>query len=525
MKNFKHPTQLFIWTLFFLFACLQYSINLQASQPLLIDSDLVNYNGKLITLTGHATVNHELGKVEAHQIILTPETVGKKMHIAYLQMFDGVNISLQDGGHLSCSEAVVDYHALTGKFSSGPQGYVVYKENLRGRTQNSKIPLEVKSLTMSILLKRMNQQDSPLVINQITVDDDVAVNYNGDFFATADHGIYKREEILSDAMQEPNSGLLTPSLAGKLLSSQSILLLEANEPLGTCQIKNRNGDFIKAKNINIDILKHEILFDAVHGSLFTHRGNEKDEINFSCDTMIWNEPQDLLTLRDQVQVNYIGIGTLHNPYEIRIQRQLINGNKQLKTIDCLGETVLKYQDDKKHENHILTAYDRLVLNHQHKQAYLSSPRDSNNRVLENLQVHFSDSLGEIYADEVFVDYREIDKKMTPVKLFLKGNVWLLSRTKADKEDPGKFLQFVMADRIEYDIATKEMLCMADFNKRVLFFDRSNNLQVSAPSVKARRDSQTRKDTIQGMGDVRFSFIEKEFELMKKRFSSELGDSL
>lgn len=478
-------------------------------KPLVIDADLVDYNGKRIILQGNSTVDHELGKVEAQRITLIPENEGKKLRISFLKMNGEVKIALQDGGHLCCSEAEIDYHTLSGKFLSGnPEEYVVYSELLKGRDPKAATPLQVKSRDMSIRLQREDKQGpSVMVIQQITADNDVSVHYNQDFIALADHGLYERREL------QGQEGVISSHAVTGMVS------LYANEHSGICQVNNDNGDMIKADRITIDTFKRELQFDAPKGTIFTSKeGSAKSEIDFSCETMIWNEPQDLLILRDHVEVVHKGMGTLTNPTEIRVQRQLINGHKQVSLIDCMGNSVLTFQEEKKNQNHIITTHHRFVLDHQRLQAHMDSPRDANNHVLENLQVHFNDAMGDIYADEAFITYQEINKKMTPVKLLLKGNVWLLGRTSIDKDDPGKILQFAMADRLEYDIAAKEMLFLADFNKRVLFFDKSNNLQISAPSVKAKRDPQTHKDAIQGMGDVRFSFIEKEFDLLKKRFA-------
>lgn len=487
-------------SLIFLFCIIFNSLFAQESKPVVIDADIVDYNGKIITLQGNSTVDHELGKIRAQQITLIPDNEDKKLRFAYLKMHDEVEIALHDGGQLSCENAEIDYHKLTGNFSGGPQQeYVIYTENLKGRDPKVMIPLQIKSRLMGIHLRRENQPGSSgaLVISQITADNDVSVNYNNDFRSIADHGLYERQE-----------------------QGQGFLSLGANEQSGICQVSNRNGDLINANKISIDTSKRELQFDSPKGSIFTHNGDELDsEIDFSCGNMAWNEPQDVLILRDQVEVNYKGVGALTNPDEIRIHRTLIDGHKKVSMIDGIGHSVLNYRDEKKNESHVLTTHNSFVLDRQRMQAHLDSPRDANKNVLENLQVHFADSMGEIYADEMYVNYQEINNRMTPVKIFLKGNVWLLSRSSADKEDPGKILQFAMADRLEYDVPTKEMLCMADGNKRVLFFDKNNNLQVSAPSVKARRDPLTKKDAIQGMGDVRFSFIEKEYEQLKKRFES------
>ncbi len=488
--------------------CLFYFFSVLSAQelkPLIIDADFVDYNGKLIKLNGKACVNHELGQVQAENILLIPENEDKKLRFASVKMHDEVKIDLQDGGQLSCTEAEIDYHTLTGQFLGGAlQPYVSYIENIKGRDPNTWAKLEVKSSKMAIRLQPESAQVSSLVIHEIKAEHDVCVNFNNEFFALADHALYARKDLQSHAKKNPQSATLS---------------LQANES-GICQVSNRNGDIIDSKKITLDTSTRELQFESPKGFLFaSHEEEAQCEIAFSCDSMTWKEPQDLLILRDQVIVNYKGIGTLTNPNEIRIQRQLIQGHKQVSLIDCVGQSELNYQDEKKGEKHKLTTHHRFVLDHQHQQAHLSSPRDSDNNVLEDFQVHFTDPMGEIFADEVFITYKEINKTMTPVKLLLKGHVWLLSRTSVDKEDPGKILQFAVADRIEYDIPTKEMLCLADLNKRVLFFDKNNNLQISASSVKAKRDLHTHKDSIQGIGDVRFSFIEKEYEQLKKRLGA------
>lgn len=472
-------------------------------KPLMIDSEWAHYDGKMIVLEGKSSVDHELGKVEAQKITLIPEKEGKKLRFSYLKMNGGVKIALQDGGELSCEEAEIDYGTLTGKFSGNPQHeYVTYNEYLKGQDSKTSIPLEVKGKEMSIQLKCNPQQLSLIFIDQIKAEDHVSISYNRNLFATADQGCYERKDN-EQTKDKKKTGILS---------------LYAKEKEGVCRINNTNGDLVDAKKICVDIDKEELQFEEPQGALFIN-DSEKGEIQFSCGSMAWSESQDILTMRDQVVVHYKGIGTLTNPNEIQVHRQLMDGHKQVSFIDCIGATELHYQDEKKHEMHALKTFQGFQLDHRKLQAHLVSPRDSNQQVLENLQVHFSDSMGEIFADEVFITYKEINKKMTPVKLFLKGNVWLLSRTSADKEDPGKILQFAMADRVEYDVAAKEVLCLADFNKRVLFFDKNNNLQISAPSVKAKRDPNTQKEAIQGMGDVRFSFIDQENEQMKKRFGS------
>lgn len=475
---------------------------IEEQKPLVIDSEFADFDGKQFTLSGHATIEHELGKVEAQNVALFPETESKKLRFAYLKMNEGVKITLVDGGELTCSDATVDYRQLKGRFWTVlPHDSVIYKENIKHGDLLSPAPLEVKSREMLILLQHQNQS-SQLVISEIEALQDVIVNYNDEFFAAADQGQYQRSEQKS---------LLNPS------NIMGIISLKANGEEGLCKVSNKNGDVIHADQIKIDTVKRELDLEKPKGTFFSQQNPEQKnkDIDFTCDMMTWNESQDVLTLSGMVVVHYKGAGTLTNPNEIKVYRQLLDGKKQISKIESIGESQLDYIDDKQEGSHLLTTYGKFTLDNQKMKAWLESPRDSLNKVVDGKQVHFKDQMGEVFADEAFVDYAEVNKKLTPTKLILKGNVYLLNKSK--ENDAKKVLQFAIADRVDYDPATQEMIFAAEGKKRVLFFDKTNNLQISAPAVKIKRNPNTNKESIQGVGDVRFSFIDKEFDQLKRRF--------
>ena len=88
---------------------------------------------------------------------------------------------------------------------------------------------------------------------------------------------------------------------------------------------------------------------------------------------------------------------------------------------------------------------------------------------------------------------------------------------AGLEEDRDLHQYAIADIVEYVPKTMEMSFFSSNNRRVLFFDKVNNIQVSAPALKIKRDAATKKDTIKGMGDVRFSFAENEARTAQKTF--------
>ena len=62
-----------------------------------------------------------------------------------------------------------------------------------------------------------------------------------------------------------------------------------------------------------------------------------------------------------------------------------------------------------------------------------------------------------------------------------------------------------------------MVLSASEGNRVLLFDKVNNIQMSAPSLKIQHDPSSQKELIKGMGDVRFTFLEKELAQVKQHF--------
>jgi hypothetical protein len=81
----------------------------------------------------------------------------------------------------------------------------------------------------------------------------------------------------------------------------------------------------------------------------------------------------------------------------------------------------------------------------------------------------------------------------------------------------KTAQYAMADRLDLFLKDRIMRLSAEPKKRVLLIDSLNDLQVSAPSLILQKDAQQAL-AIQGEGDVRFHFLQKEFELMKNHFN-------
>lgn len=130
------------------------------------------------------------------------------------------------------------------------------------------------------------------------------------------------------------------------------------------------------------------------------------------------------------------------------------------------------------------------------------------------QVTYCDTLGEVYADRARIDYQEINGTLEATKVTLYDNVRLVNRGSVEKPTS----QYALADIVYYFPPSQEMILEGKQN-RVLFFDMLRDIQLSARRVQAQRDPVTQKESVQGIGDVRFVFGPDELDKIKTRFQA------
>jgi hypothetical protein len=243
-----------------------------------------------------------------------------------------------------------------------------------------------------------------------------------------------------------------------------------------------------------------------------------DEMTVQSDRAIYkNTSEGLIILKGPIEIKYGTFGTLKNDQEMRIYSHDINGKSELSSIDCDGRTVLHHTDEVSQTCQWLICEGSSRVDHEKKVITFEGPRDSLDNVCAGKQVLFYDALGEAQADKAIILYDEVDGKLAVTKITLEGNVYLvdhktLPSTESEKNEPQ---HYALADRVEYTPSTKEMLFSSYPGRRVLFDDKINHMQVSAPSMKITRDAQSKKESVKGIGDVRFHFLESELELLRK----------
>lgn len=504
-------------------------MSLGSSVTMTVDSGEFEYDGEALFLQGDVIVSHDLGKISAQRIVIRPDQ-DQKNKVDELTMTDQVMISLKDGGQLNCSYARLDYQKLIGVFAGDAiQEFVSYNETFNPGN-DKKLSLLLKSREMHVQIARdelsQGVRDEGMregsALRSVVADRQVTIDYNRELIAAADRAEYHR--VL--AYKTSDSLEIEKVMPGEIV-------MTSHGQNGVCQVTHRNGDFIKARKLTIDLNKRQFVFVEPKGVLFTtSNADMQDEkvarINFSAKKLVWNESAEQLNLEDDVAVYQKGLGGLTAKGSIELTQHKINGEKQIKTIKSLGETVLIYQDVD-HENHIenshtLICYGTVVVDHEKLHTMMTSPRDDKGNVIEGKQIKFQDQMGEVYADTLNLTYEVVNGILRPKKLQLEGNVRILTRAQGASLQNEDYVQYALADRLECSPAAKELDLFASKGKRVLYIDRLNNMQVSAPALKIRRDQQTDKESIEGVGDVRFSLLEQELNQIRKVFPERVLES-
>lgn len=487
---------------------------LTPTQPLKLSSDKACGNQKEIQLSGNVSVHHVSGTLQAEEARLITATDKeannpgesssrnkKKRKIAFLHLQNNVSVHLTDGGSLTASKAELDCATLTGTFySNDTLPFVTYKET----SPETRIPLEVKSRLMRLQMDA-NSNQGLTVVKEINTFDDVSVTYDKDFFFTADKGTY----VQSCNTQSSSSS------SGKLSGNIS---LSMHTPEGFCQARHSKGDWICAKTMIIANGKREIVFTAPYGAIRTSYADlHEEKITFTASSLLWANSRDLLTLTGDVNIEQQGLRQWQTNDKAHIYCRQKEGRRQLSVIESFGNTTLTHINSSKQQLHQINCYDKVSLDHENCCVTMSSPQASDGLIPKEKQVFFHDKKGEIRADSLKMHYSQINDKCIMTKLHLEGNVSLFDYKASDTLTSNDFLHYAIADRVTYTPASEELYLEAYKNKRVLFYDKINNLQISAPALKIKRDSITQKESIKGIGDVRMSFIESELQQLKERF--------
>ncbi|MBA2728822.1 MAG: hypothetical protein H0U49_11700 [Parachlamydiaceae bacterium] len=497
-----------------------------------IESQKCEFDGKKITLNGSISLVHELGKMTADEAVLFANPDEKKLSIGMLKINKNVIITSKEGSQLTCDEALINYKTMQGNFSGAdPSAFVTFYEVAK---EKSGPILMLKSRSMQAQIARQeNTEKGSSTLKEIIALKDVNIEYK-DLNVTADKGIYSRTD-------NPD---LSSEGAATLKAIPGTIILSMDQPESYCHVKSAKGDLIQSFKLHIDTAKNEINFLMPQGKVQFQQNTVESSLEFSADNLLWKlngslyrpktemekqksdkaNPQfqpsgGILLLSKNVSVDIQNKGTLTTDCELEIHYQNINGKRQLRSIESNGHTTLSSPEKQEGHFHFLYCFGRFFVDHDKMITTFDSPTNEQGITALGKQVVFRDSLGEMHADKLTLYYQNIEGKISPSRLIAEGNVYLLDRKGTPANQDASLIHYALADRVKYEFESKEALFTASKKKRVLFYDKTNNLQISAPALKLKRDGGNNKESIQGIGDVRFSFMENEVQQLKARFET------
>ncbi len=112
---------------------------------------------------------------------------------------------------------------------------------------------------------------------------------------------------------------------------------------------------------------------------------------------------------------------------------------------------------------------------------------------------YRDEMGEVYADRAQVDYIDHQGSLKATKILLYDNIRLVNLGSEAK--PAS--QYALADEVVY-YPEEQVMLLEGKHAKVLFYDEQRDLQISARTIRAHKNKETKKESVQGVGDVAFS---------------------
>lgn len=463
-----------------------------------VSSTNASYDGNALILTGHVLLDHGLGKMNSEHARLERQEAGKDFPFSVIHLKKEVLLSLKNNSDVRCETADFDFTTLKGRLLSKEGTKVIYTDHLKKRgDENPSFRLMSESIDLNLSKKGYDGNKTTYEIESILAKDDVVIDYLHAFTLYAGQALYRR--------------IMPKDVKTSTKEFQGIMTAHPKDAQSKCHLTHQ-GDVIDADTVDLDTIHSKITMYHPKGVLLStlvpHL--QKGELKFDCDHLSWDHAQNVLTLKGSVHVHESAMGTLVADEELQISQTVQNGQRLVKRIRTKGKTVLHYTAPGESSVQTLLSYGSLVLDREHLQATLDSP-EIDGKVPLNQQIYYEDEDIGIHGNKAILEYSIVDSKLQPTALSLKDKVRLFSR------DPSKGKRCALADRLHYSPLTHTLILSADPGKKVLFYDEVESLRIVAPEIHIVQDPETKKQTIQGIGKVQFTFSDQENSLLTKLF--------
>lgn len=420
-----------------------------------ISSENASYDGNALILRGSVKLDHALGQLTSGYARLSKELEEGPFTAVHLR--DNVLISLKNRGKILCGKADFDFNALKGTLIPKPGDMVRFVNFHSG-------PLSLASREADIEFSR---DDSNLKVAKIEAKNTVQLTYGKDFFLEADTATF--------------SNTKTPYVWAS----------------PHCTLTHFE-DKIEANRVEVLPDSAKVILSTPSGKLHPSAFSQGNDVQFSCDKLIWEKAPQTLTLKGDVSVFEEGVGDIHCDDEVELRQKEENGKWLLSSITAKGKTELTYKLDVDFV-HLLKCYGKMQLDQDRLVLNVTSPPE---KPIE----YFHDQM-KLIADTAELKYEQLGRNITAKQLQLTDNIQLSSLQDSNR--------CAVADKFNFFPEEKKIILSANPGNNVLFWDREQDLSISAKEVHITRTEKGEK--IKGVGNVRFAFSSAENALLKKLF--------
>jgi len=432
-----------------------------------ISSDYASYDGDFLRLVGDVKLYHDLGKMQAKQALL--KKGDKDFPFTKMHLEDDVFFSFQNESELFCDEAELDFIQKVGSVFS-------HEDPVLYRNRKEQV-LDLTSQQIDFQFEE--QEDHVLEVSSLIAKDNVHVDYANQYHLDSDRACFDNETLAAFQVETP------------------------------CHLTHYK-DEVDASKITIYLENRHLEMDSPTGkvSSFFFPDAPNRLCRFSSKHLIWDDVKNMMTLHQDIFIQDDFLGTITGDKTIRFYQREQFGKYVIQSIETEGKTTLKSTGAS--EAHALTSFGTLTLDRDLLLLTGTSPKIDGIVPLDQ-QLIFKKGDLTLFADDATLEYSICQMELQPTAVDLSGHVRLLS---SDPETP---FRCGYADDVRFNPQTKRIRLVAKPGSQVLFWHEEQNLKLSAQEIVITPDSQTGKDIIKGIGNVRFSFNDEQQEMLQKLF--------
>jgi hypothetical protein len=434
-----------------------------AEENYTIASEKASFDGNTLSLSNNIQIEHTLGKLCAKEAFL--EDADKKDFRLHLK--GDVALFLKTGAVLKSEDATFDSNSSKITFSSLKTKVSFEDTILSKNNKKNKITLSCHNIDCLFSNFKTFEKTSLKDISYLSFLDDVHLTYD-DFNFFGEKATLQKDEL-----------------------NNSIILFYPKKD-GLCHFQYEKNQ-IETLFAKINLKEKNLFLEKPKGLL----SSDDKSIFFSCNTLKWQNFNQNLFLEGDVFIDYKENGFLKSDAVTLVKNSQKN---DISKILAQGKTNISLVNKNNEVTSELSCNGTIELDNE--KGYILAINSQKNED----QLIFQDGMLTLSAKKASLSYTPAHKLQN---VLLEDNVRFIYHQKDAKIGCG------IANKVFYDPSSKEIVLSSLDKKKVLFWQDDDSIRLSAKEIHI---SQKDKDSIKGIGDVRFAFNFEEEKLIKEIFS-------